>query len=161
MLLGSKYLKKLQSDGRLVQVMSNNVHIIPPHSLRLQPFKGMMPCDCSLMLRSVIAQVQTYDSDSEFKPQLCYVTSTISFRFSVFNVYSGCCKRIPQIKWLIRNRILFLMVAEARTSRIKVPSKPMSHQNKFLVHRSLSSHKFSHSRRKGTNLILQCSTLMM
>lgn len=58
MLLGSKYLKKLQSEGRLVQVMSNNVHVIPPHSLRLQPFKGMMPCDCSLMLRTIRTQVQ-------------------------------------------------------------------------------------------------------
>ena len=70
------------------------------------------------------------------------------FRFSVLNVYSGCYKRIPQIKWLIRNRILFLMVVEARTSRIKVPANLMSHENKFLVHRSLSPHKFSHSKRK-------------
>ena len=50
--------KKLQSEGRLVQVMSKNIHIIPPYSLRPQPFKGMMPCDCSLMLRTVRAQVQ-------------------------------------------------------------------------------------------------------
>lgn len=58
MLLGSKYLKKLQTEGRLVQVMSKNTHIISPHSLRLQPLKGLMPCDCSLMLRTLRAQVQ-------------------------------------------------------------------------------------------------------
>lgn len=41
-------------------------------------------------------------------------------------VYLGCCHRIPQMGWFVKNRNLFLTVLQAEKSKVKAPADSIS-----------------------------------